>query len=221
MITKQEKELELERKLMVEEQLIRRGITDKNVLDAFIKVPRHKFLPKSRIGDAYGDYPIGIGEGQTISQPYMVALMTQCLGLKKTDNVLEIGTGSGYQAAILAELAAEVYTIERFSGLSERAKNILQVLGYANIKLKSGDGTLGWEEFAPYDGIIVTCGAPSIPQPLKEQLKENGRLVLPVGGSFSQALMIIRRQKDKFTEQQICSCVFVPLVGKYGWSKDA
>ena len=212
---------EQERKKMAEEQLVARGINDKKVLDAFIKVPRHKFIPQGRISEAYGDYPVSIGEGQTISQPYMAALMTQCLKLKKTDKVLEIGTGSGYQAAILAELAFEIYTVERFSSLSKRAQKILKDLGYSNIKLKVSDGTLGWAEFAPYDGIIVTSGAPQAPQPLKEQLKEGGRLVIPIGGSFSQTLTVIKRDKDKFTEGQICGCAFVPLVGKYGWIKNA
>ena len=217
----QEKKFEQERKRMAEDQLIPRGINDKRVLEAFMKVPRHKFIPERYIDEAYGDYPISIGEGQTISQPYMVALMSQCLALKGADKVLEIGTGSGYQAAILAELANNVYTIERFSNLSKGANHTLQDSGYVNIRLKVGDGSLGWEEFAPYDGIIVTCAAPSIPKPLKEQLKENGRLVIPMGGSFSQTLKIIRRRGDTFTEEDICGCVFVPLVGKYGWKKNA
>lgn len=217
MIMHKNKTFEEERRQMVQGQLIARGITNKKVLDAFMKVPRHKFVPERYINDSYGDYPISIGEGQTISQPYMVALMTERLGLKKTDKVLEIGTGSGYQAAILAELADAVYSIERFFDLSEKAESILKDLGYDNIKLKVGDGTLGWEEFAPYDGIIVTCGAPSVPEPLKEQLNENGRLVIPLGGKFSQGLVLVRKQKESFTEEDICGCVFVPLIGKYGW----
>jgi len=221
MIAKQKKEFEQERKLMVQEQLIPRGITDKRVLAAFMKVPRHKFVPVRYMEEAYGDYPVSIGEGQTISQPYMVALMTQCLELKENDKVLEIGTGSGYQAAILAELADKVYTTERISALSKNAQGVLQKLGYTNIKLKLGDGSLGWEEFTPYDGIIVTCAAPSAPEPLKKQLKENGRLVIPVGESFSQTLAVVKKRKGKFTEEDICGCVFVPLVGKYGWRRYA
>ncbi|UCH12955.1 MAG: protein-L-isoaspartate(D-aspartate) O-methyltransferase [Candidatus Omnitrophota bacterium] len=201
---------------MVQKQLIPRGITDKRVLEAFTKVPRHKFVPGRCIEEAYGDYPVSIGEGQTISQPYMVALMTQCLEVKENDKVLEIGTGSGYQAAILAELADKVYTTERISGLSKNAQGVLQELGYTNIKLKVRDGSLGWEEFAPYDGIIVTCAAPSAPEPLKKQLKENGRLVIPIGGSFSQTLSVVKKRKGGFSEEDICGCVFVPLIGKYG-----
>lgn len=221
MIMKREREEEFknERGQMVQEQLIPRGITDKRVLEAFRKVARHKFLPQIHIDQAYGDYPVNIGEGQTISQPYMVALMSQCLEVKETDKVLEIGTGSGYQVAILAELVDKVYTVERFSVLSKRAQRILKDLGYANIELKVGDGSLGWKEFAPYDGIIVTCAAPSIPEPLKEQLKENGKLVIPIGGGFSQTLTVIRRQKGGLTEEDICGCVFVPLLGKYGWKR--
>ena len=175
---KQEKEFEQERKLMVQEQLIPRGITDKRVLEAFTKVPRHKFVPVRYMEEAYGDYPVSIGEGQTISQPYMVALMTQCLELKENDKVLEIGTGSGYQAAILAKLADKVYTTERISVLSKNAQGVLQELGYTNIKLKVGDGSLGWPDYAPYTGILVTAGAPEIPNTLIEQLDENGRLVI-------------------------------------------
>lgn len=216
-----EKKLENERKLMVQEQLIGRLISDKAVLEAFLKVPRHKFVPPNFARDSYGDYPLGIGHGQTISQPYMVALMTQCLKLQKSDNVLEIGTGSGYQTAILAELACQVYTIERVDSLSRQAHVTLGQLGYNNIKLKSGDGTLGWEEFAPYDAIVVTCGAPSTPPPLKEQLRENGRLVIPIGETFSQMLTLVTKHKGEFIEEQVCACVFVPLVGKYGWSENA
>ncbi len=221
MITEHERELEQQKRRMLQEQLMLRGISDKRVLGAFMKVPRHKFMPERYIDEAYGDYPVSIGEGQTISQPYMVALMSQCLEPQKTDKVLEVGTGSGYQAAILAELVNEVYTIERFSNFTKRAHRTLQDLGYTNIKLKVGDGSLGWKEFAPYNGIIVTCAAPSIPESLKEQLKENGRLIIPIGGSFSQTLKVFRKQKNIFTEEDICGCVFVPLVGKCGWRKNA
>ena len=209
------------RALMVTEQLEARGITDQVVLAAFRKVPRHKFVPQRFMDESYGDHPIPIGEGQTISQPYMVALMTELLGLKKNSRVLEIGTGSGYQAAILAELCAEVYSIERIASLSENAGKALSGLGYLNIRLKVDDGSAGWKERAPYDGIMVTCGAPSVPEPLKEQLADGGRLVIPVGGGFSQVLVMIQREKNDFKETEICGCVFVLLVGKYGWRCNA
>ncbi len=159
-----------------------------------------------------------IGEGQTISQPYIVALMTECLNLNGQDKVLEIGTGSGYQATILAELAGEVYTIERFETLAKRAGAILNELGYTNIKIKVGDGTLGWEEAAPFDKIIITAASPQIPLPLTEQLRENGKLILPLGESFSQVLTLVEKKKGKLEFMDICGCVFVPLVGKYGCS---
>ncbi len=207
------------RNRMVEEQLVPRGIFDEKVLGAFRKVPRHAFIPDKSIENAYGDFPLPVGEGQTISQPYMVALMTQYLDLKPGDRALEIGTGSGYQSSILAELAKEVYSVERFAVLAERAQAVLSDLGYTNIKVKVGDGTEGWEEFAPYDAIVVTAGAPSIPEPLIEQLAEGGRLVIPVGGGFSQTLTLVKKQEGKLTQEEICGCVFVPLIGRYGWKK--
>jgi len=202
---------------MVEEQLIRRGIKNERVRNAFRKVPRHKFLPHNLLDSAYADTPLPIGEGQTISQPYMVALMTECLGLQGKERVLEIGTGSGYQAAILAELADQVYSIERFQALSGNAESILNELGYTNIHLKVGDGTLGWQDYAPFDGIIITAGAPIVPQTLIEQLAEGGRLVIPLGSGFSQILNLIRKEAGSIKTEEICGCVFVPLVGKYGW----
>lgn len=207
---------------MAEEQLIARGdITNRRVLDAFLKVPRHKFVPLQEQKSAYGDFPLPIGCGQTISQPYMVALMTQCLGLKGDEKVLEIGTGSGYQAAILAQLAKEVYTVERFAELSETAKTNISELGYSNIYFKVGDGTLGWKENAPFDGIIVTAGAPRPPQPLLEQLAQGGRLVIPIGGGFSQTLTLIKKGPGpaQIESKEVCGCMFVPLVGKEGWNK--
>lgn len=211
--------LEVLRNRMVGEQLIPRGIFNERVLDAFRKVPRHAFIPNKNIKDAYGDFPLPVGEGQTISQPYMVALMTQYLDLKADEKVLEIGTGSGYQTSILAELTKEVYSVERFAVLAESAQAVLNDLGYINIKIKTGDGTEGWEEFAPYDAIVVTAGAPSIPEPLVEQLAEGGRIVMPVGGGFSQTLTLVKKQEGKIAQEEICGCVFVPLVGKYGWKK--
>jgi protein-L-isoaspartate(D-aspartate) O-methyltransferase len=210
---------EVLRKRMVEEQLVPRGIRNRKVLDAFLKVERHKFVPQELLGSAYADYPLPIGEGQTISQPYIVALMTECLDLSGQEKVLEIGTGSGYQAAILAELASEVYSIERFSALARRAEDTLLELGYANIKIKVDDGTLGWEEFAPFDRIIITAAAPRIPLPLSEQLAENGKLVLPLGETFTQVLTVVEKKKDKLESTQVCGCVFVPLVGKYGYKE--
>ncbi len=202
---------------MVENQLISRGIQDELVLSAFGKVPRHKFVPKEFLDSAYGDHPLPIGEGQTISQPYMVALMTEALQLKGQERVLEIGTGSGYQAAILAEIAMEVYSVERFEILASRAKRVLEELGYSNVKVKVEDGTLGWEEFSPYDGVVVTAGAPHAPKPLVDQLKEGGRIVIPIGGSFSQMLTLVIKSRGKVSSQNICGCVFVPLIGEEGW----
>ncbi len=208
------------RNRMVEEQLIPRGIMNEKVLAAIRKIPRHLFIPGKSLENAYGDYPLPVGEGQTISQPYMVALMTQCLELEGGEKVLEIGTGSGYQAAILAEIAKEVYSMERFGSLAQNARSFLEGLGYKNIKIKAGDGTEGWSEFAPYDGIIVTAGTPSIPEPLLEQLAEGGKMVIPVGGAFSQELILVRKTAGEISQEEICGCVFVPLVGKYGWKED-
>ena len=204
---------------MVREQLVPRGITDLKILNAFRKVPRHNFLPQKYAASAYEDCPLPIGTGQTISQPYMVALMTQCLELTPEVTVLEVGTGSGYQTAILAELASVVYSVERLQSLTEKAKTVLKDLGYQNIRIKVGDGTIGWSEYAPYDRIIVTAGAPSIPKPLVAQLKAAGELVIPIGGSFNQTLTRARKLKKKIEINQICSCVFVPLMGKHGWKK--
>lgn len=201
---------------MVEEQLKPRDIKDTEVLDAFQKVERHKFIPKDLASNAYADFPIAIGSGQTISQPYIVALMTECLRLTGQEKVLEIGTGSGYQTAILAELSQEVYSIERFENLAKRAQGLLNELGYTNIKIKVGDGTLGCPEEAPFDRIIITAASPRIPLPLTEQLKDGGKLIIPLGESFSQMLTLFEKKKDKLESTQICSCVFVPLVGKYG-----
>ena len=208
---------EILRKRMVQEQLIPRGIKNQKVLDAFYKIERHKFIPEELRTSAYADFPVPIGEGQTISQPYIVALMTECLDLNGQEKVLEIGTGSGYQAAILAELVKEVYTIERFKNLAKGAESILHDLGYTNIKIQLGDGTLGWKEVAPFDRIIITAASPRIPLPLIAQLKESGKLILPLGESFSQVLTVVEKKKGKVESIEVCGCVFVPLVGKYGW----
>ncbi len=207
------------REEMVSRQLAPRRIRDERVLAAFREVPRHLFAPGASLGEAYADHPLPIGEGQTISQPYMVALMTQCLGLAGGEKVLEIGTGSGYQAAILSRLAAEVYTVERVAALAERTGELFQRLGYDNISIRVGDGTLGWKEFAPFDAIIVTAGSPGIPPPLVEQLAEGGRLVIPAGGGYSQRLLVLERRGEKVIERDEGGCVFVPLIGEYGWKE--
>ena len=208
------------RKRMVEEQLIPRGIKSERLLDAFYKVERHKFVPEDLRGSAYADFPVPIGEGQTISQPYIVALMTQCLDLTGEEKVLEIGTGSGYQSAILAELAKAVYTIERHANLAKSAENVLKESGYKNITIKVGDGTLGWKEIAPFDRIIITAASPRIPLPLTEQINESGKMVLPLGEPLSQVLTLLEKKKGKLESVQVCGCVFVPLIGKYGWKEN-
>lgn len=202
---------------MVQEQLIPRGIKDPKVLDAFYKVERHKFVPENLIASAYGDFPLAIGEGQTISQPYIVALMSECLDLRGEEKVLEIGTGSGYQTAILAQLCQLVYSIERIESLARRAKNLLEELGYLNIKIMTGDGTLGWPKEAPFDRIIVTAASPRVPQPLIDQLKDPGKLILPLGDTFSQVLTVVEKKKGKIHSTEICGCVFVSLLGEHGW----
>lgn len=194
---------------------MQRGIKDSKVLDAFGKIERHEFLADNSKSNAYEDFPVSIGSGQTISQPYIVALMTESLDLSGNEKILEIGTGSGYQTAILAELSKEVYSIERLENLSKRAGVLLDELGYSNIKLKVGDGSLGWPEEAPFDRIIVTAASPQVPLPLTEQLNENGKLILPLGENFGQVLTVIEKKDKKFESRNICGCVFVPLVGKY------
>jgi protein-L-isoaspartate(D-aspartate) O-methyltransferase len=207
-----------ERARMVDRQIAPRGVSDPRVLAAMRKVPRHRFIPSHLWDQAYGDYPLPIGEDQTISQPYIVALMTELLELKATDRVLEVGTGSGYQAAILAELAAQVYSIDRVASLLARAEQILASLGYTNIKSRVGDGTLGWPEEMPFDAIIVTAGAPQVPRPLTEQLALGGRLVIPVGDTWSQTLTCIRQTADGLKFEYHGGCRFVRLIGKYGWN---
>ena len=208
-----------ERARMVDRQIAPRGVSDPRVLAAMKKVPRHRFIPSHLWDQAYGDYPLPIGEDQTISQPYIVALMTELLELKATDRVLEVGTGSGYQAAILAELAGQVYSIDRVASLLARAEQILASLGYANIKTRVGDGTLGWPEEMPFDAIIVTAGAPQVPRPLTEQLALGGRLVIPVGDTWSQTLTCIRQTTDGLKFEYHGGCRFVRLIGEYGWEE--
>lgn len=205
------------REEMVKDQLMARGIFDKHVLDAMRNVPRHKFVPKHLENSAYDDCALPIGEGQTISQPYMVAIMTEKLGLVGGEKVLEIGAGSGYQAAILAEIADQVFTVEKVPELAERARLKLDELGYGNIKVIVGDGTLGLPKEAPFDGIIVTAAAPDIPKPLIDQLADGGRLVIPVGEAYLQTLKVVTKHGKKLETEYSIGCVFVPLVGKYGW----
>lgn len=207
------------RKKMVEEQIFSRGIKDTRVLGAFYKVERHKFVPQDLQADAYSDFPLAIGLGQTISQPYIAALMTESLGIEGTEKVLEIGTGSGYQTAILAELAREVCTIERIENLGKSAENLLKAMGYANIKFRTGDGTLGWEEESPFDKIIITAASSIAPLPLEQQLKENGKLILPLGGGLVQVLALGEKKQGILEYTDICNCMFVPLIGKYGLIK--
>ena len=196
---------------MVEYQLKGRDITDRKVLEVMLKVERHKFVPKDIQHLAYIDEPLPIGFGQTISQPYIVALMTQLLELKGDEKVLEIGTGSGYQAAILAEIAKEVYTIEIIPELAQRAEKLLKELGYKNIFVKIGDGYLGWPEHAPFDKIILTCAPEEIPQTLVEQLKDGGKMVLPVGRGV-QDLIVVEKQKDKIITKSVIPVRFVPMI---------
>jgi len=202
------------RRRMVEEQIVARGIRDKRVIEAMLKVPRHEFVPPEYRDLAYNDHPLPIGFGQTISQPYIVALMTEALELKPTDRVLEVGTGSGYQAAILAEICREVYTIEIVPQLAERAKATLERLGYRNVFVRCGDGFLGWPEEAPFDAIIVTCAAPYVPPPLVQQLAEGGRLVIPVGADPYQVLMRLRKAGGRAKFERLIECLFVPMTGE-------
>ena len=209
----------LARERMVNNQLIPRGITHKGVLEAMRKIQRHLFMEEALIGEAYNDHPLPIGHGQTISQPYIVALMTQALDLTGKERTLEIGTGSGYQTAILAELSERVFTIERIRPLMEKSRSLLNELGYTNILFKYFDGTLGWQEDAPFDAIIITAGAPQIPEPLLNQLAEGGRMVIPIGNRFGQELIKVTKVKDVFNKQNLGGCRFVDLIGTYGWEE--
>lgn len=205
-----------ERKRMVEEQIENRGIIDSKIIEAFLKVPRHRFVPEAYRNMAYTDGALPIGEGQTISQPYVVAFMTKSLDLSESDKVLEIGTGSGYQAAILGELCDSVFTIEIIESLGKRAAELLQEMGYSNIKVKIGDGYQGWEAHAPFDAIIVTCAPTDIPLPLKNQLKEGGRMIIPVGSSYHQDLVFLRKKDGRLVEEKILPVLFVPMVDSTG-----
>jgi protein-L-isoaspartate(D-aspartate) O-methyltransferase len=204
---------------MVEEQIAYRGVRDPRVLAVMGRVPRHEFMPEALRTQAYGDHAMPIGEGQTISQPYMVALMTELLALTGNERVLEIGTGSGYQAAVLAELCQKVFTVERVKTLADKARATLDRLGYTNVAMKVFDGTYGWKEMAPFDAIIVTAAAPKVPDALLEQLKEGGRLVIPVGERYSQVLLRVAKSASGVTTTTSVPCMFVPLIGNHGWKE--
>ena len=205
---------EEKRENMVQNQLRARGVKDRKVLDVMRKIPRHEFVPENMKSYAYQDEPLPIGEGQTISQPYIVAYMTEVLALKGAEKVLEIGTGSGYQAAILAELVKVVFTVEVVSPLSVKAQKVLKKLGYKNIYFKIGDGTLGWEENAPYDAVMVTAAPAKVPKALQEQLEIPGRMVIPVGSTF-QELVLVKREMKKFKKRKLLPVRFVPLISKH------
>ena len=210
-------DFEMQQAQMVAEQLRSRGLRNDRLLAAFSKVPRHLFVPEEMRNLAYADRPLPIGEGQTISQPYIVALMTDALHLQGHERVLEIGTGSGYQTAILAEMALEVYSIERLPGLLQQVAEHLYTLGYFNVHLVSGDGSLGWPEHAPYDAILVSAAAPEIPSPLLKQLADPGRLVIPIGSREAQTLLTLEQRNQGLYRTELTHCMFVPLVGKFGW----
>ncbi len=209
------------RRRMVERQVQGRGIDDPRVIEAMMQVPRHLFVEEALQGQAYSDYPLPIGEKQTISQPFMVGFMTSALRLGGGEKVLEIGTGSGYQAAVLARMGARVYTVERFIALARRARKVLDAIGAGNVNIVVSDGTVGWESEAPFDAIIVTAGAPTIPEQYRNQLAVGGRLVIPVGPPGSQVLKrVTRTNPDGYREEDLLDCRFVPLVGRYGWDAE-
>ena len=205
---------------MVEEQIIARGVKDPRVIKAMKKVPRHLFVEEALQAQAYSDHPLPIGEKQTISQPYMVALMSEALELKGREKVLEIGGGSGYQTAILAELTLKVYSIERIRSLVIRSRKLLYEIGYLNVEIKIGDGTSGWVEESPFEAIIVTAGAPHIPQPLLDQLAMGGRLVIPVGDAYVQDLLRLTQTEEGIKKEDLGGCRFVKLIGNHGWQAE-
>ncbi len=207
------------RERMVEQQLVERGIFDARVIGAMTRVERHRFVEEALWMRAYEDRALPIGLRQTISQPYMVGLMTQSLELRGGERVLEVGTGSGYQTAVLAELAGSVFSIERFSSLAAAAREVLDMLGYHNVAVRVADGTLGWAEQAPFDAILVTAGSPRVPRPLVRQMSEGGRLVFPVGAEELQTLVRIRKEDGRLHEEYLGDCRFVKLVGRYGWER--
>ena len=206
----------IQRQRMVSDQIMARGISDGKVLAAMLKVERHRFVPPEYRKAAYGDFPLPIAGGQTISQPYIVAFMTEILRLKKSDRVLEVGTGSGYQAAVLAEICDTVFTIEIYDSLTKGAGKVFRELGYKNIVTKTGDGYLGWPEHAPYDAILVTCAPVVVPESLKSQLAEGGRLIIPVGQSSSQELVLLKKKSGKIQSEKVLPVRFVPMTDGKG-----
>lgn len=206
-----------ERERMVEEQVVTRGVTDARVIEVMRRLPRHLFVDEALRDRAYGDHPLPIGEGQTISQPFIVGRMTELLRLTGREKVLEVGTGCGYQAAVLAELAARVCTIERLPRLATRARETLEGLGYRNVWVRAANGTLGWPDEAPFDRILVAAGGPTVPPPLFDQLAEGGRMVIPVGDATNQVLQVIEKVQGGKRVTEDSGCVFVKLVGKYAW----
>lgn len=212
---------EAARREMVARQIRDRGIRDARVLDAMQSVPRHLFVPPAHIDAAYGDKALPIGEGQTISQPFMVAAMAAALSLEGHERVLEVGAGSGYQAAVLSLLAREVIAVEKQSALAASARERLATLGYTNVRIEEGDGSAGWPSSAPYDAILVPAAAPAVPQPLIDQLADGGRLVIPVGPAAHQELLRIVKRNGRTAQQSLCACRFVPLLGRFGWGHDS
>lgn len=208
------------RKKMIEKEVVANGIRDPRVIDVMSRIPRHEFVDPGMAAQAYLDSPLHIGLKQTISQPFIVALMTESLGLKGTEKILEIGTGSGYQTAILAELGRRIFSIERVTTLSNRARKVLYRMAYNNVTLRIGDGSLGWPEEVPFDAIIVTASAPEIPKAYLDQLAENGVLVIPCGTETNQSLIRVRKQAGKFLEEKLTECRFVKLYGQYGWQEN-
>ena len=207
---------QVRRKAMVEEQLKSRGISNQKVIQAFLEVERHLFVPERYRNRAYNDYPLPIGYDQTISQPYIVAYMTEVLDLKPSNKILEIGTGSGYQAAILGEICDSVYSIEIVKPLAERAKDLLDDLGYENVFIRIGDGYQGWKSNAPFDKIIVTCAPNNIPKPLQHQLAEGGKMIIPVGGAYNQSLVLLEKRNGELKKKKKLSVIFVPMVDSLG-----
>jgi protein-L-isoaspartate(D-aspartate) O-methyltransferase len=214
-----EKDFGQARRLMVEHQIRARGVSNESVLAAMLEVPRHLFVPDDLKYAAYGDHPLPIGEEQTISQPYIVAVMTELLAPEPGDRILEIGTGSGYQAAVLGRIVREVWSVERIASVAAQAGENLDAAGAKNVRVVVGDGTLGLPEHAPYDGIIVTAATPSVPEPLFDQLADGGRLVVPVGSRYLQDLVCYTRRGDEFVPRSWGGVVFVPLIGAHGWKE--
>lgn len=213
-------DLKTTRERMVAQQIEARGIKSPAVLDAMRKAPRHLFVDKAFHTRAYDDNALPIGEGQTISQPYVVALMTEALKISKGAVVLEIGTGSGYQAAVLAEMGMRIYTVERQPALAKRCRDLFEKSGYKNIAVRIADGTIGWKDYAPFDAIIVTAGTPQVPLPLLAQLKDGGRLVAPVGGEESQELVVMEKRGEEFVTETLGGVCFVKLIGAHGWQME-